>query len=221
MIVIGLSGFAGAGKSTVAEYLVREYGFTRLSFATAVKDVVAATFGWDRARLEGMTPDDRQWRDEPDEFWSTRMGRPFTPRYALQYVGTDVFRTHVLPSIWSDIVISKIQRMRGDALVVIDDVRFVNERTALRGVHAHFAIVQRQQFPSADHQRLWTALQQHQPLPDTTIHLSEWDWLQDATVATDPLIVNRGSYDELYHNIDLWYNQVLDQFQHSYGRKRG
>lgn len=207
MVVIGLSGFAGSGKSTIAEYLVRQHGFTRLSFATAVKDITAATFGWERTRLEGATPQDRIWREEPDPFWSSRMGRPFSPRVALQYIGTDVFRTHVLPSIWYDIVISKIQNLGPTAKVVVDDVRFVNERTALREVGAHFLLVRRNTFPSSLHEALWNAAHAHQALENTdTLHQSEWNWLEDSTIVNDPVIINSGSYDDLYRAVDAWHD---------------
>lgn len=42
MNVIGLTGLAGSGKSTVANYLVREHGYTRLSFAGPVRDMLRA-----------------------------------------------------------------------------------------------------------------------------------------------------------------------------------
>ena len=40
MNVIGLTGFAEVGKSTVAGYLVKEHGFTRLSFAAPLKKML-------------------------------------------------------------------------------------------------------------------------------------------------------------------------------------
>lgn len=213
MAIIGLSGFAGAGKTTIAEYLVRQHGFTRLSFASAVKDTAAAVFGWDRERLEGVTPQDRQWREEPDPFWTERMGRPFSPRYALQYLGTDVMRRHVLPSIWCDAIVSKLRAMPPDTNVVIDDVRFVNERHALRAEGAHFLLLRRQEFPSEIHAILWQAAKNRYLLQGVidvsdTLHLSEWDWLQDVTVADDPVIVNSGSYDDLYAEVDTWYTTI-------------
>lgn len=213
MAVIGLSGFAGAGKSTVAEYLVCQYGFIRLSFATAVKDVTAAAFGWDRHRLDGASPQDRAWREDPDVFWSLRMKRPFTPRGALQYIGTDVFRNHVLLSIWSDIVISQIKKLGPTANIVIDDVRFVDERQALRAEGGHFLLLRRKTFATPLHQQLWsTARAGHsiQGFNSTNeLHLSEWQWLHDATVADDPELINSGSYDDLYAGIETWYNTVL------------
>jgi hypothetical protein len=212
MAVIGLSGFAGAGKSTIAEYFVRQHGFVRMSFAAAVKDVTSAAFGWDRHRLEGATPQDRTWREEPDEFWSERMGKPFTPRYALQFIGTDVFRNHVLSTIWSDLIVAKIRQLPPSTNVVIDDVRFVNERTALRSVGATFLLVRRADFASALHERLWESGRDGQfgrdipkPIP---LHPSEWEWLNDQSVADDSVIINSGSYDDLYRTVDAWYTSI-------------
>lgn len=213
-MIIGLSGFAGSGKSTVAEYLVREHGFVRMSFASAVKDLTAAAFGWDRQRLEGATPQDRIWREEPDPFWSQRMMKPFSPRYALQYLGTDIFRNHVLSTIWCDNVIAKIRNLGPDANVVIDDVRFVNERNALRVEGAQFLLVRKAEFPTKLHTELWNVARARFQIrgiiedEQGKLHPSEWDWLQDATVADDPVIVNSGSYDDLYAAVDVWYNPL-------------
>lgn len=213
MAIIGLSGFAGAGKSTVAEYLARQHGCTRLSFAGALKDVTAAAFGWDRQRLEGASPQDREWRETPDAFWSDKMGKPFTPRYALQYIGTDVFRNHILNSIWVDNVIAKI-RASHSTNIVIEDVRFVNERQALRAEGAHFLLLRRAEFHSPLHRELWNMARARFSVRgindeySQNLHPSEWDWLQDTTVADDPIIVNSGSYDDLYAAVDAWYTTI-------------
>jgi hypothetical protein len=214
MAIIGLSGFAGAGKSTVSEYLVRQHGFVRLSFAAAVKDITAAAFAWDRQRLEGATPQDRAWREEPDSFWSERMGKPFTPRYALQYIGTDVFRNHVLPSIWADLVVAKIRGLGPHANVVIDDVRFVNERVALAKEGATFILLRRSEFATPLHQQLWMTARGGASIRDIEtggLHSSEWEWLRDPTVANDREILNHGSYDDLYAAIDEWWYNTRRQ----------
>ena len=50
-MIIGIIGAIGSGKDTIADYLVKNHGFTRLSFAGKVKDVAAIVFGWDRTML--------------------------------------------------------------------------------------------------------------------------------------------------------------------------
>lgn len=213
-MILGLSGFAGAGKSTIAEYLVRQHGFVRLSFASAVKDVTASAFGWDRQRLEGSSPQDRDWREQPDPFWSQRMGKPFSPRTALQYIGTDIFRNRVLSTIWVDNVIVKIRNTAPTANIVIDDVRFVNERQSLAAEGARFLLVRRTEFQTPLHTELWRAARGRFDVRDIaldsphSLHPSEWDWLRDATVASDPVLVNSGSYDELYAAVDAWYTPL-------------
>jgi hypothetical protein len=42
MIVVGLSGYKGAGKDAVADILVRDYGFTKMAFADPIKRMVRA-----------------------------------------------------------------------------------------------------------------------------------------------------------------------------------
>ena len=68
-MIVGLVGFIGAGKGTVADILVEKHGFIKESFANSVKDSVSVIFGWDRSSLEGDTPESRRWREQPDEFW--------------------------------------------------------------------------------------------------------------------------------------------------------
>ena len=51
-MILGVTGLIGSGKDTIADYLVTEHGFKRVSFAASLKDAVAAVFGWDREMLE-------------------------------------------------------------------------------------------------------------------------------------------------------------------------
>jgi hypothetical protein len=130
-MIIGLCGACGAGKDTVANILVNEHGFVKLSFAAALKDVVSIVFSWPREMLEGDTPSSRTWRETVDPFWTNKTGIvDFTPRRALQIVGTDLFRNRLYQETWIDIVenkITKILETHPDAHIVITDCRFVNE----------------------------------------------------------------------------------------------
>ena len=78
-MLIGLVGLIGSGKDTVADRLVQKHGFQRDSFAKSLKDAVASIFGWDREMLEGQTKESRQWREQPDKFWSEKFNKEITP----------------------------------------------------------------------------------------------------------------------------------------------
>jgi hypothetical protein len=69
-MIIGLCGAQGSGKDTVANILISEYGFVKLTFASTLKDVVAILFSWPRDLLEGLTEESRLWRETVDDFWS-------------------------------------------------------------------------------------------------------------------------------------------------------
>jgi hypothetical protein len=130
-MIIGICGFQGAGKDTVGDILVKSHGFVRLSFGSALKDAVSILFGWDREMLEGLTPESRTWREQVDEYWSDKLNDPtFTPRKALQTIGTNVFRDHFHTNMWVDIVENKINqlvKLNPDTRIVICDCRFDNE----------------------------------------------------------------------------------------------
>ena len=145
MKIIGITGLMGSGKGTVADYLIDDHGFKKMSFADALKDAVAVMFGWPRHMLEGDTDESRAWREQVDEFWSERLERPgFTPRLALQLMGTEAGRQVFGNDIW---VAGIEQRILGEKEyydtwhreqsqgmpdtpprgIVIPDVRFFNE----------------------------------------------------------------------------------------------
>ena len=138
-MIIGLCGACGAGKDTVANILVNEHGFIKLSFAAALKDVVSIVFSWPREMLEGDTPASRAWRETIDPFWTKKTEIDgFTPRKALQIVGTNLFRNRLYEDTWIDIVenkITKILEARPDARIVITDCRFENEIGLVQKFH--------------------------------------------------------------------------------------
>jgi|TARA_Y100000310_G_scaffold321367_1_gene378893 hypothetical protein len=125
-MIIGLCGFAGSGKGTLADILVENHNFRKISFATKLKDVASVMFGWDRDLLEGITDESRAWREEIDEYWSNELEQEVTPRIVLQIFGTDCVRNNLHNNIWVSIV-KKTLIDNPDVNWVIPDIRFPNE----------------------------------------------------------------------------------------------
>jgi hypothetical protein len=125
--IVGLLGFIGSGKGTVASTLVSDHNFRQDSFAASLKDACAHLFDWPRHLLEGDTKESREWREIPDQWWAAELGiTDFSPRLALQLMGTDVMRNHFHPDMWFLTVKNRI-RKNPNQHVVISDVRFPNE----------------------------------------------------------------------------------------------
>jgi len=179
-MIIGLVGFIGSGKGTVADILTRNHGFKKESFADAVKDAIAPIFGWERHLLEGDTPESRKWRESPDEWWSEKLGKPFSPRYALQLMGTEAGRNVFHTDLW---VLSLLRRLDPAKNYVLADVRFPNEIDLIRGHGGKVIRVKRgdepEWFSTAEAYNVSTdwdgSLQQMRDYPD--VHYSEFAWI--------------------------------------------
>ena len=196
-MLVGLMGFIGSGKDTAADYLVGFHGFRRDSFAGTLKDAVSAVFGWDRELIEGRTPEARKWREQVDEWWAKRLEMPhLTPRWILQYWGTEVCRQHFHDDIWIAALESRLAK-RSDH-TVISDVRFPNEIKAIRAQGGKIVWIQRGVIPhwydiACKANKGDTKAQQW--LTDNAIHASETSW---AGADFDSVINNNGKIEDLY-----------------------
>lgn len=130
-MIIGITGFIGSGKDTIADYLTTFHGYKRISFAGTLKDACAAVFGWDRDMLEGTTKSSREWREQVDPWWSKRLNMPdLTPRWVLQQWGTEVCREGFHNDIWVASVENQLRKAKDN--IVITDCRFDNEVNAIK-----------------------------------------------------------------------------------------
>jgi hypothetical protein len=196
-MIIGVCGFIGSGKDTIADYLVNFHEFRRESFASTLKDAVAAVFGWDRTMLEGRTKEAREWREQVDPWWAARLDMPtLTPRWVLQYWGTEVCRKAFHDDIWIASLENKLRNSKDH--VVISDCRFPNEISSIKNAGGQIVWVQRGALPE------WyqTAVDANRgsnvalnDLKRLKIHASETAWVG---TEFDAVIDNNSTIDALY-----------------------
>ena len=211
-MIIGICGFIGSGKDTIADYLVNLHHFRRESFASTLKDAVAQVFGWDRTMLEGRTKQAREWREQVDPWWAERLHMPtLTPRWILQYWGTEVCRRAFHDDIWIAAVENKLSKSQDD--IVISDCRFPNEIAAIKQQNGLVILVKRGPDPewyrhaeavNAGPRFIGWALSKSK-MEDYKIHPSETSWIGSDF---DHVIDNNNSLDELYSQIDALLNVV-------------
>lgn len=212
-MIVTISGFIGSGKDTVSQYLQDRYSFQQVSFAGALKDAVAAVFGWDREMLEGRTSESRAWREQVDSWWAKRLDMPhLTPRWILQYWGTEVCRQGFHDDIW---IASLENRLRSaDDNIVISDARFPNELATVKRLGGISLRVVR----GADPEWYNLALQanngdrQSRHILDKLVHSSEWSWIG---YNFDRVIDNNRSIGDLYYQVDNLVNSRGEDRWHS------
>ena len=198
--IIGICGFIGSGKDTAADYLVNFHEFRRDSFAATLKDAVGAVFGWDRELLEGRTKEAREWREQVDPWWSKKLDMPaLTPRWVLQYWGTEVCRKGFHDDIWIASLEARLRNSRDN--IVISDCRFPNEIKAIKEAGGKVIWVQRGELPSwhimaakANHGDIFAK----EKLKSLGVHASETAWVG---TEFDAVINNNGSIDSLYEQL--------------------
>lgn len=201
-MILGFVGLIGCGKGAASDILVNKHGFIKESFANGVKDATAPIFGWDRAMLEGDTEESRIWRETPDSFWSEKLGKPFTPRLALQLMGTDAGRNVFHPDLW---VHSLLKRVDPNKNYVIADVRFPNEIDMVKKAGGKVIRIVRGPEPAwFEHAKSFNYItsfdgskQTMKDYPD--VHYSEWAWVGKSF---DGVIRNEGTLKELEENVD-------------------
>jgi len=212
-MIVGLVGFIGSGKDTAADYLVNFHEFRRESFANTLKDAAAAVFGWDRTLLEGRTKQAREWREQVDTWWAKRLDMPnLTPRWILQYWGTEVCRHGFHDDIWIASLENKLRTATDN--IVISDCRFPNEIASIRAQGGKILWVQRGPLPEwydaalsfnhGENGNMNWALSRAK-LDRLKIHASETAWVGSKF---DAVVDNNGTVDQLHENIK---NLVLGQ----------
>lgn len=115
-MIIGLSGYASAGKDSVAQILVEKFGYKRMAFADAIRDILYT--------LDPLTHNGLHVKTVVDDYGWDIAKQDVEIRRLLQVLGTEVGRNVFGDDVWVDVLISKLEPMDK---VVITDVRFPNE----------------------------------------------------------------------------------------------
>lgn len=214
MIVIGLTGHAGAGKDSVADVLVAEHGFVKMSFAEPVKRlarVLDPVVGYDiyqdcscgekdctvvdtvrLSDLYGMGYDDETIKESP---WFDEV------RGIWQRFGTDVMRAED-KDYWVDKAAKALLESTHDR-VVFTDVRFPNEAEMILNLGGPFTFDGSMYFSDIQ-TSLW---QISRPETDPDDHESE----SHAGLLDEELqIINSGTLDEIPPAVETALTFVID-----------
>lgn len=176
MKIIGLAGEKESGKNTVASFFVQSERFTEIAFAEPLKNMLMKI-----TRLESKYFHDQDFKEKELPYYVTidhdfldklynivendwGINVDFeqrekidcfaettckTPRELMQTVGTDILRRYIRDDIWIVLLFAKIKEISGD--VVVTDVRFENERDALRKAGAKLMRIKRPSLKKDNH----------------------------------------------------------------------
>ena len=194
-LLIGLSGKAGSGKSTAADYLTGAHGYVQFAFAGALKEMVQTAFHF--------TDDQMTFRKEAVDH---RFGK--SPRWCLQHLGTEVLR-----GIWPEIWIWHLRRdilgflsHNGQRPIVVTDVRFRDEAEALMRMGAVLVRIERdEEMRSAGGDACASGIPGH---------VSEWDldgWEGWEIGRDNYVIYNNGSLKNLHWCLDAVWAKETDK----------
>ena len=181
--IVGFTGKAGAGKDTAADYLKGYHGYEKHAFAGPLKRAVSVLFG-----IDLLTLNDPIMKEVPDKVWRR------TPRYLMQWLGTDALRKEIT----DDFFVISMARAIDDSLsnlIVISDVRFDDEARFVKKMGGTVIRIERPGYDNG--------------LSDARkAHASEHG-VSDSLV--DGVIVNGGDEEDLTRQLDSqWFTDLLE-----------
>jgi len=187
-MIIGLGHRAQSGKDTLADFLVAKHGFTKVAFATPLKEAARDIF----------LLSDEQMYGSLKEVVDPRWGR--SPRDILQKLGTEGVRNVFGNSTW----VNRCKfGMEPGKDYVISDVRFLNEVEAIQAWGGYVVKVDRPSLKPIERVKptLWGRVKafvslKPQPKGRWVGHPSETALLDYN--GWDEIVKNDGTLDDLY-----------------------
>lgn len=197
---IGLSGFAGSGKTAAALYLESEYGFTRLHIADTLRGML-------RVLLQDLGYDTWQRHEYLEGQWKESIIPELgvTSRHAQITLGTEWGRNLIHDDLWQRCWEARASRL--DQPAMNDSVRFPNEEDGIHSRHGFtIMIVRPGRGPAAFKGRrfmkpVWRWLYQTFGIM-WGVHPSE----RVDLLNPDYVVHNTGTLDDLHRMLD----QVMD-----------
>jgi dephospho-CoA kinase len=170
--VIALCGLKRCGKDTVADVLVREYGFEHRKIAEKLKSMVQNLFDLSLEQVES------DLKETVDPRWGV------SPRRLMQFFGTEVLQEKIqelMPHKGRRFLIQSTLAVPVTCPMVISDLRFMHEYEVLREAFPNsleVIEVRRQTLASAS--------------PDT--HISEHEFVR---IPKNKILYNNGTVADL------------------------
>ncbi len=210
--LIGVVGKKRSGKDTIADYLIKNNGYQRYSFADPIKRGIMEMFGFTEVQMWGSTED----KETVDQRWG------ISPRRMLQIVGTELFQFDIQKhlnegefpvgrAVWVErfklwyqdekeshirefLSAKKAGIINGEPEfnIVIADLRFPHEAKAIREMGGEIWRVDRPSLISED------------------MHASE---KEQESIVSDHTIINNGTLDELFNKTNLILEKDLQHIK--------
>lgn len=187
--IIAICGSKRSGKDTVADILVRDYGYKKIKIAEHLKSMLQLVFGFDAEQLETNK------KDEIDPKWGV------SPRHLMQYIGTEIMQydiQKIVPGIGRNIWIKRLIDTHIDEnpkiRYVISDLRFIHEYQKLKVYDTKFIQIHR-----------------HDITTDTTdTHSSENEY---KSIPCHIILDNDSTILCLKQKIDTYMNEIVRENQ--------
>jgi hypothetical protein len=215
-MIIGVNGRARSGKDTLAQIMVKDFGFKQISFADPLKLLCSKTFEiplnhfYDdnlkdslfqvpvqvtEHHLECLVANLRDTGcvftpDQINELNSKGLGFTLiSPRDLLQRVGTDFCRAAFGNDIWINICKNTLKKLEGN--FIISDARFLNERQLIKDLGGYNFLVLRPGLPALA----------------ADAHASEL--LGESRENIDVVILNDSTVNSLQMEIVMWWQAKM------------